>query len=97
MYSDTTALEKIEALNKRINIIQGGTSAGKTISILIMLLDLSFEVYDKTIHIVSDTFPNLRHGAMKDWQKILKGTQSCLSAAGISRVTVNVVPFPCSL
>ena len=75
MYSDTTALEKIEALNKRINIIQGGTSAGKTISILIMLLDLSFEVYDKTIHIVSDTFPNLRHGAMKDWQKILKGTQ----------------------
>lgn len=75
MYSDTTALEKIEALDKRINIIQGGTSAGKTISILIMILDLSFEVREKTIHIVSDTFPNLRHGAMHDWQKILKGTQ----------------------
>lgn len=75
MYSDTTALEKIEALDKRINIIQGGTSAGKTISILIMILDLSFEVQEKTIHIVSDTFPNLRHGAMHDWQKILKGTQ----------------------
>lgn len=75
MYSDTTALEKIEALDKRINIIQGGTSAGKTVSILIMILDLSFEVYDKTIHIVSDTFPNLRHGAMKDWQEILKNTQ----------------------
>lgn len=75
MYSDTTSLEKIEALDKRINIIQGGTSAGKTISILIMLLDLSFEVQNKTIHIVSDTFPNLRHGAMKDWQDILRNTE----------------------
>ena len=73
-YQDTTALAKIEAMPNRIKIVQGGARAGKTIAILIILCDLSFEVEHKTIHIVSDTMPNLRHGAMNDWEKMLKGT-----------------------
>lgn len=73
-YQDTTALAKIEAMPNRIKIIQGGARAGKTVAILIILCDLSFEVEQKTIHIVSDTMPNLRHGAMNDWEKMLKGT-----------------------
>lgn len=73
-YQDTTALAKIEAMPNRIKIVQGGARAGKTIAILIILCDLSFEVEQKTIHIVSDTMPNLRHGAMNDWEKMLKGT-----------------------
>lgn len=74
MYQDTTALEKIEKMPNRIKIVQGGARAGKTIAILIILCDLSFEVENKTIHIVSDTMPNLRHGAMNDWIKLLQGT-----------------------
>lgn len=73
-YSDTTALQKIETMNARINIIQGGARAGKTLALLIILCDLSFEVKDKIIHIMSDSYPNLSNGAMTDWHKLLRGT-----------------------
>lgn len=74
-YSDTTTLAKIEAMTARVKVIQGGARAGKTIAILIILCDLSFEKTDKVIHVVSDTMPNLRHGAMNDWERLLKGTK----------------------
>lgn len=74
-YSDTTTYQKIEAMDARINICQGGSSSGKTIAILMILLDLSFEVMNKTITVMTDTLPALRRGAMKDWRDILRGTQ----------------------
>lgn len=74
-YCDTTALERIESMSARIRIIQGGTSAGKTVAILLGILDLSFEVNNKVIGVVSDTFPNLRRGALRDFQRILSGTE----------------------
>lgn len=73
-FGDTTALEKIEAIKARIGVIQGGARAGKTIAVLIMLCDLSFEVKDKIISVVTDSYPNLEKGAMRDWQKLLVGT-----------------------
>ena len=39
MLQRTTAINKILALKKRIKIIQGGTSAGKTFGILPVLID----------------------------------------------------------
>lgn len=74
MFQDTTALEKIEGMTERIKVIQGGARAGKTIAILIILCDLSFEVKDKTISVVTDSYPNLEKGAMRDWEKLLKNT-----------------------
>ena len=74
MYQDTTALEKIEAMPERIKVIQGGARAGKTIAILIVLCDLSFAEQDKIISIVTDSYPNLEKGAMRDWEKLLKAT-----------------------
>ena len=74
MYQDTTALEKIENMPDRIKVIQGGARAGKTVAILIILCDLSFDVHDKIISIVTDSYPNLEKGAMRDWEKLLKGT-----------------------
>ncbi len=74
MFQDTTSLVKIEKMNSRINIIQGGARAGKTVAILILLCDLTFEVKDKTISIVTDSYPNLERGAIKDWKELLKGT-----------------------
>lgn len=74
MFQDTTALEKIEGMTERIKVIQGGARAGKTIAILIILCDLSFEVKDKIISIVTDSYPNLEKGAMRDWEKLLKAT-----------------------
>lgn len=75
MFQDTTALERIEAMDARVNIIQGGARAGKTFAILIMLIDLSFEVKDRVITVVTDSYPNLEHGAIKDFTDILKGTR----------------------
>lgn len=70
--SDTTAYERIEAITKRIAVIQGGARAGKTIAVLLVLLDLSFEAKNSIISIVTDSYPNLEKGAMRDWTKILQ-------------------------
>lgn len=71
---DTTAFAKIEALDKRINIIQGGTSAGKTISILMHINDVATLNDGVLISIVTDTYPNLERGAMRDFRTILRST-----------------------
>lgn len=70
-FQDTTAFERIEGMTRRISIVQGGARAGKTIAILMLLLDLSFAEREKIISIVTDSYPNLEKGAMRDWQKIL--------------------------
>lgn len=77
-YSLTTTLEKTRALfnddNYRIIVEQGGTSAGKTISVLWILLDYALTHSNKVVSIVSDSFPNLRKGAMRDFLNICRET-----------------------
>lgn len=75
MYADTSALEKIEKMGGRINVVQGGTGAGKTTDILITILDLSFETRDELLSITTDTLPNLKRNALRDWKKLLAGTR----------------------
>lgn len=73
MYQATTATKKVLALKKRIRAIQGGTSASKTISVLLYLIHLAQN--DKTpttTSVVSESFPHLRKGAMKDFLDIMK-------------------------
>ena len=66
----TTAAHKIIELRNRIRIVQGGTSAGKTYSILHILIYLALKKkYD--ISIVSESIPHLRRGAVKDFLKLL--------------------------
>lgn len=78
-YSITTTLEKTQALfcnsDYRIIVEQGGTSAGKTVSTLWVLLDYALTHAGKIISIVSDTFPNLRKGAMRDFLDICRETR----------------------
>ena len=70
----TTAIRKINALKRRIKIIQGGTSAGKTYGILPILITKA-ATYPKTeISVVAETIPHLRRGALKDFLKIMKET-----------------------
>lgn len=71
---ETTALRKIIAMKKRIRIVQGGTSAGKTYDILMDELDEAIRQKGILTTIMSDTMPNLRHGAMRDFIKIAKET-----------------------
>ena len=73
MFSVTTATRKIAALKKRLRCVQGGTSASKTISILLYLIDRAQSDTKPTItSVVSESFPHLKRGAIKDFLDILK-------------------------
>ena len=74
MFKRTTATNKILALKKRTKIIQGGSSASKTYSILAVLIDKAIKYPNTEISIVAETIPHLRRGALKDCIKILKWT-----------------------
>ena len=70
----TTALKKIRQMKSRIKVIQGGTSASKTFSILAILIDKAIKQPNLEISIVSESIPHLRRGANKDFLKIMKDT-----------------------
>lgn len=73
MFSITTATRKIANLSKRVRAIQGGTSAGKTIGVLQVLIDLSQRDKVPTItSVVSESFPHLKRGAIKDFLQIME-------------------------
>ena len=68
----TTAISKIAKLDKRIKIIQGGTSAGKTFGVLPLLIDIATKHENIEISIVAESIPHLRRGALKDFIKIMR-------------------------
>jgi phage terminase large subunit len=70
----TSALRKIRRMNSRIKVIQGGTSASKTFSILAILIDKAIKTSNLEISVVSESIPHLRRGANKDFLKIMKET-----------------------
>jgi len=74
MFQKTTAINKILSLKKRVKIIQGGTSAGKTFGILPVLIDKAARHEGIEISVVAETIPHLRRGALKDFLKIMKWT-----------------------
>lgn len=74
MYQMTTAVEKIAALQKRIRVIQGGTSAGKTVAILMLLIQIA-QQKRKAISVTSESLPHLKRGAMREFFNILKTHQ----------------------
>lgn len=71
-YKQTTATKKLLKLNKRIRIIAGGTAASKTISILLILIDYAQCHNNELISVVSETFPHLKRGAIRDFINIME-------------------------
>jgi len=74
MFKRTTAINKILALKKRIKIIQGGTSAGKTFGILPVLIDRCTRYPNLEVSVVAESIPHLRRGALKDFIKVMRWT-----------------------
>jgi len=72
MYQQTTATTKLQALNKRIRGVAGGTSASKTVSIILILIDYAQRNKNERISIVSESFPHLKRGAIRDFQSIMQ-------------------------
>lgn len=59
-------------MTKRKKVIQGGSSAGKTIAILAILIDRCIKTPMLEVTVVGATVPHLKGGAMKDFLKIMK-------------------------
>lgn len=72
----TTALRKISSLRKRIWCIQGGQGAGKTMAILMLLINHASSQANKEIFVASDELSKMRITVIKDFLK-------CMQAFGI--------------
>jgi len=73
MYSETIATRKIKELKKRIRAVQGGSSASKTISILLYLIAYAQTDKRPTVtSVVSESIPHLKRGAMRDFKNIME-------------------------
>ena len=73
LFITTTATRKVASLKKRIRIVQGGTSASKTISILLVLIDMAQSDKIPTLtSIVSESIPHLKRGALRDFKNIMQ-------------------------
>lgn len=69
----TTALDKISQLRKRIRVVQGGTNASKTFSVIAYLIHTAQANDGLLISVVSETMPHLKRGAMRDFLAIMQG------------------------
>jgi len=72
MIKQTTSLRKIAGLQKRIKVIQGGQGAGKTFSILILIINHASSNPDKDIYIASQELSKMRITVIKDFIKIMR-------------------------
>lgn len=74
-FKDTTATQRVFGLKQRIRAVAGGTSASKTISILIWCIKYAQQDNhkDELISIVSESYPHLQKGAMLDFKNIMQG------------------------
>jgi phage terminase large subunit len=69
----TPAFYKLKELTERTRVVKGGTSAGKTICILAILINDAITNTGKEISVVAESIPAVRRGALKDFLNILKG------------------------
>lgn len=76
-FKAVTATRKLAKLDKRIRAAAGGTSASKTISILLILIaKAQYAANDNQsllISIVSESLPHLKRGVMRDFINIMEG------------------------
>lgn len=73
-FQDTTSTRRVFALKKRIRAVSGGTSASKTISILVWLIDYcqTSQNKPKLASVVSESHPHLEKGAILDFIALMK-------------------------
>ena len=71
MIQQTTALKKIARLKKKIRVVQGGQGAGKTISILILIINHASSVPNREILIISEELTKMRLTVIKDFVKVM--------------------------
>src|SRR3990167_10457118 len=71
-FQDTEATKKIFRLKKKVRAVCGGTSASKTISILVWCIDYAQSSKEKKIDIFAESYPHLEDGAIRDFKNIMR-------------------------
>lgn len=72
MFKRTTAVDKIRKIKKRIKVVQGGTSSGKTFSIIPILIDRAIKEPRSKITVVAETLPAVKEGAMDIFNNLME-------------------------
>jgi len=70
----TSAIRKIRAIKKRIKVVQGGTSSGKTYAIIPILIDRAAKEDRLKITVVAETLPAVKEGAMDIFKTVMENT-----------------------
>jgi phage terminase large subunit len=68
----TTAVRRAMAMKGRLRILQGGSSAGKSLAVLLVLIHTAQKTKGKLISIVSESFPHLKRGVMRDFIAVME-------------------------
>ena len=66
-----TATHKLLQLKKKIRAAAGGTGASKTYSIIMILIDYAQAHDSQKIDVVSESYPHLEDGAIRDFKEIM--------------------------
>lgn len=74
MFTRTTAINKLLAMQGRKKVVQGGTWAGKTYGIIPIAIDKAAKNKNKVATVVAETIPALKGGAIKDFKNIMRDT-----------------------
>jgi phage terminase large subunit len=71
MFKPTKAITKIGRLKKRIKVIQGGQGAGKTIGILMLLINHAQHKSQAEISVIQGEFSKMKKTVIRDFIKIM--------------------------
>lgn len=74
MFVRTTAINKLLSLTKRKKVVQGSSSAAKTLGIISILIDKCTKSPGLEVSVIAESIPHLKRGALKDFIKIMKWT-----------------------
>src|SRR3972149_3287281 len=88
----TIAINKLLKLTKRKRIIQGGTWAGKTFGIDSVLINDSIVIPNLKTTIVAETIPAVKHGALSNFQDIMRDTNRWFDK--LYNATERIYTFP---
>lgn len=71
VYRETTAIQKLLKLKKKIRDVRGGTGAGKSVGILLWDIDYAQSHKNKVIDVVSESYPHLEQGVIREFKNVM--------------------------
>jgi phage terminase large subunit len=93
MFETSPLYERNKESTAEIVVNQGGTSSGKTYSIMQVLFTLAIEMNNAVITVAGQDIPNLKVGALRDAQTIVAGSPALQSVISGYNKTDRIYQF----